>query len=600
MKSVYCRAAVYLLFAALFGCRVQNNPPELIELTPAQAFVGEQAVLTGYQFGDEPVVLFGESTSAVTATITSKDDNTIRATVPLMPPGPTQVRVRNREGTSDPLPFDVKQPAPSVATVSPANGLPGTSVVIQGNYLNQLLNVRFDEADAIIKDSTAQQLTVEVPPNAQRGPQVLVIDTRGGQIIFPFIVAGTPRITSVSPRAVRAGGELVIQGTNLTDGLVAINGLGIFRDQTTVKDTEIRAIVPVNATSGSVTVTVFEKLVATSPDTVQIVRQPLVANIGARDGVAGEKLLINGVNLRDITRVTFNGTAASYRIISDSQIEATVPALTAPANVTITLSSAGGAATVSEPFFYFTVPSGISFSPTRQLPNQPITITGQNLYRITEVRINGTPAQVYEATEGSVAKVFVPITATSGPITVVNRAGRVTTTQPLVVVQKPVVTDLIPKTARPGERVVLRGDYLLNAQIIFTGTTTPAADGGKNEDTERWVLVPTDAQNGPIRVTNITNEPVLTEPFTVSRVVANVDFSPKTAKAGEEIVITGANLATVQEVRFNNGAAAATAKFTLSGNTLRVTVPANATTGQICLVNLAGTICTSANFTVAK
>jgi len=585
--------------AMVAGCRVQNNPPELTGLTPRQAYVGEEAVLKGYQFGTDPAVLFSNSETSLAASILSHDDNTIRVRIPLIAPGPARVQVRTDEGTSDPLPFVVQQPSPSVATITPGNGLPGTAVVIAGNYLNQLIRVRFNEAGAAIKDSSAQKLTVTVPTNAPRGPLSIIIETAGGQTTFPFIVAGTPTITAVSPISVRAGGDLLIQGTNLTDGVVRVNGLAIFREQTTIKDTEIRARVPDNATSGPVTVTVFDKLVATSPQPVQVVRQPVLANLSSREGIQGDKVLLNGFNLSTVSGVLFNATPAPFRVISDTQLEATVPALPAPASVTVTLSGVGGNFAENNAFFFYTIPGAITVNPARQLRERAITITGPNLHRIQEVRVSGQPVPITGRVEGSELTVNVPGNAVSGPVTVTNRAGTATTARPLVVIQKPVITDIIPKVARPGERVVLRGDFLLNAQIVFTGTTAPAADGGRNEDTERWVLVPTDAQTGPLRITNATNDPTTTELFTVLRVVTNVDFSPKTAKVGDELVITGTNLASVQDVRFNNGALAAT-RFTLSNNTIRVTVPTGAITGQICLINGAGTTCTSANFTISR
>lgn len=588
------------LLVNLVGCRVQTTPPELVSLTPARAYVGQPVTLRGYQFGSEPVVLVGESTTAVSASVVSSDESTIQITVPYIAPGTRPVRVRTSEGSTDPLPLVVLQPAPILTGVTPGNALAGTDIVLNGDYLSQFQRVRFENTIAVIKDSSsAQRVTVTVPATLARGPHTLVVETTGGQLTYPFIVAGTPTITSISPKEIRPGGQLIIQGTNLLDGIVAINGLTTDRNQSVITDTQIKAVVPTNATTGRVTVTVFERLIATSVDTLKIVQQPALTALSARDGIAGDKLVLNGLNLRDITRVNFGDTPATFRLLNDTQIEAIVPALAGSATVTISAVSAGGTATAADRFLYYEAPSNITFTPARQLRGQPITISGQDLYRVTDVKVAGESVPITTRYEGTGLLVNVPVTTgVSGVITVTNRAGSAVSARSLVVVQQPLVTSITPAKGKIGDRVVINGNYLQDAQIYFTGSTTPAANDGKNEDTERWVLVPTDAKTGPLRIVNATNVSVNTDDFTVVKGVTITDFTPKLAAIGAQIVMTGQNLDTVKEVRFNNGTTPA--KFILEGTSLRITVPTGADIGPICLISDAGTTCSTANFVLFR
>lgn len=599
MKSRLSLFIFFPLSLVLLGCRIQNNPPELTGLTPLSVFVGDELILTGYQFGSDPVVTVGMGATAVTATIKTKDDNSIRAVVPVIAPGPrTPVRVSNDEGTSDPLFLDIRQPAPTLTDIAPGNGLPGTEVVLTGTYLNQLKQVRFGSAVAAVRDSSVQKLTVVVPANLPRGPLAITVDTEGGSMSNTFIVAGTPQITSVSPKVTRPGAELVIQGVNLTDGVVHINDQRMDRSLTTIKDTEIRTVIPQFASTGRITVTVFEKLVATSADTVKIVQPPFITNLGAQDAIAGDKLPVFGRNLLDVSAVSIGNVPVPFRILSSTQIEATVPALPTSGPVAVSVSGVGGNHTATDPLFFYLMPSNITVSPTRQARNKTITISGQNLYRITDVRINGQSVPITNRIEGSQLFVNIAADGTSGPVTVVSRAGSAQSA-PIVVVQPPLLSDIVPARAKPGDRIVLRGNFLLNAQVFFTGTTTAAAEGGRNEDAERWVLVPNGAQTGPLRIVNIAGE-TTTGSFPIVRLAAGVDFSPKTVKVGDVIVLTGQNLPSVQEIRFGNGTSSG-AKFLVDGTgQFVVTVPADATTGQICLINEAGTACTGANLTVVK
>ncbi len=211
MRSACLLFFLCILFFSVSSCRVQHSPPELLKLSIDRAYVDQAITVTGYQFGAEPSVIFGGATAAP---LVSHDETTIQLTVPRVAPGLTQIRVQTQEGTSDPLPFTVLQPAPVITTISPANALPGEQVSITGDYLNQLKRIRFNDIDAVLKDTSAHKIVIVVPTTVPRGPTALAVATTGGEIVNRFIVAGTPQITSVSPLKTKPGTELVILGKN--------------------------------------------------------------------------------------------------------------------------------------------------------------------------------------------------------------------------------------------------------------------------------------------------------------------------------------------------------------------------------------------------
>ncbi|MBD2751680.1 IPT/TIG domain-containing protein [Spirosoma validum] len=510
MKSTIQLLFFFALILSVLGCRIQSTPPELISLSDRQALVGKNITLTGHQFGSAPVVLFGVATSIISATIVSNDDNSITVKVPYVAPGLTQIRVQTEQGTTDPLPFIVLQPSPEVVSITPTNGLPGTEVVITGDFLNRIKSIRFDGVNAIIKDTSAQKLIVQIPSNVPRGSSSVSIETQGGLFTSSFIVAGTPQITSLSPLKTRPGAPIVIKGVNLSDGVVLINGRSPDKTQTTVSDSEIRTVVPIETPSGLVTVTVFDKLVATSKDTLQIYQPPVIARLSEQNVVAGDKIIVEGRNLSTVSALSFGNVTATFRVLSDTQLEAVVPLVPSSAATTVSVSSLGGNATSSVSLFVYLAPSDVTFTPTRQIRGWSITATGKNFYRLTDVRLNGISAPITATTEGTSVTFNVPTNAMSGPITIANRAGLSSSAALLVVVQNPVVSSFLPAKAQVGQRVVIQGDFLLNAQIFFAGSLTPAVDGGKITDTERWVLVPSGAQTGPLRVLNETNNATTT------------------------------------------------------------------------------------------
>jgi hypothetical protein len=104
------------------------------------------------------------------------------------------------------------------------------------------------------------------------------------------------------------------------------------------------------ATSTSVTVAVVSPLPA-----------PTISSFSPTSGPVGTSVLVNGTNLSAVTGVQFNGVAASvWRIVSSTQISATVPlgATTGPVSV----STATASATSSAAFTVTTPPARVVIS----------------------------------------------------------------------------------------------------------------------------------------------------------------------------------------------------------------------------------------------
>ena len=596
-------ALFLLLNLGLSGCRVQKYPPELTQALPNKAPIGQEITLTGFQFSNEPMVSFGTNGTFFPGIVNSANDEVIKVTVPRMPTGNTQVRVTNSEGVTDPISFTVFQPLPIVNNVSPTNALPGQTIVITGDFLDQLQWVRFGPGSVNILEAVKTKLAIVTPqsatvtvPDVPRGAQTLGIETTGGIVSLPFLISGTPEIISFSPKRPRLAEEVTIQGKNMFNGVVRINGLVMPITKNT--DTELRIGIPANATSGKLSVTLYNQLTATTADSVVLALAPTLDPNGfsLTEGIQGDRLVINGRNLRDITGVTVGNTPATFRALSDIQLEITLPARDQTGEVFITLTNLGGSITSTQPLLYYNAPSGLTFSPTRTLRGREIVVNGQSLYRIMGVTVNGRPAPITSRIESSEIKFTVPVDATTGPILLTNRAGSSTTSRNLTVVLPPTITDLTRK-AIVGNRVIVSGLFLLDANVYLAGSQNPAPNDGRNTDGELWVRVPNDAQTGPVRVVNLAGETTTTVSFTALRAPVGIAFGPDLAKVGTDITITGQNLTGVTVVRFSNGRSTP-ARFRVSGQTLIATVPNDALDGPICLTNEAGTVCSSGSFNV--
>ena len=593
--------AISLVMMAL-GCKIEQFPPELWSVTPARFAIGQTVELKGAQFGDKPIVTFGQAETAVRALVKSSSDGTLTVEVPRVATGETQVQVANSQGMTPPLSFTVIQPQPQVSTIFPTNSPPGTTIRIIGTNLDRLQTVRFDTTRAAsFTVVSPTEALVAISPRQPRGFAALVIFTEGGQTnAVPYLVAGTPEITGFTPKRTRAGQEIIVQGRYLSDGLLRINRATPDPATTRITDTEIRAIIPADATSGRISVMVFERLVGLSADSIYLAGIPAITiNPSPSEGITGDKVLLTGFNLRDITSISFGTAAAQFRILSDTQLEAIVPARTQQGNVAISLNGTGGSTTVSQPFLHILAPANLVFTPLRRGINKLVSVTGQNLLRITQLTLNGKPMAIHTRTEGVDFQFFVPTDATTGVITAINKAGITTSARSLTVVQAPTVTSY-PRRWPAGGRMIIKGNWLRDAVVQFTGAANPATNDGRNDDTEIWVRVPDDAQEGQFRVTTESPVTFISDAFTPVRPVSGVVFSPAKGRVGDEITATGNFLEDVTDVRFSGGASLGASFQRLGNGQMKIIVPANAVDGTLCFTNPAGLACTATIFDVQR
>lgn len=150
---------------------------------------------------------------------------------------------------------------------------------------------------------------------------------------------------------------------------------------------------------------------------------PTLTSFSPGSGSVGTAVTINGSGFTKAANVTFNGTAASFTINSDTKITATVP--TGATSGTIAVIAAGGIVTSSTSF---TVtgsaqpPTISSFSPASGPVGTNVSITGANFTSASAVKFNGTSASFTVNSSTSITAT-VPSGATTGTISVITLGG---------------------------------------------------------------------------------------------------------------------------------------------------------------------------------
>jgi large repetitive protein len=94
--------------------------------------------------------------------------------------------------------------------------------------------------------------------------------------------------------------------------------------------------VPVGATSGPITVTTPAGSATSTMSLTVLNNPPMITSFSPNRGSVGTIVIINGTSFVGATGVKFRNTAASFTVLSKSQIQAVVPAGAKIGAITIT------------------------------------------------------------------------------------------------------------------------------------------------------------------------------------------------------------------------------------------------------------------------
>ncbi len=395
------------------------------------------------------------------------------------------------------------------------------------------------------------------------------------------------------------GTLVTINGTGLGSATHVRFGNSSLAAADVLSSSQIRAVVPADALTGSINVLLSGGSGGTIPSAGTFTVAPRVDSFSPAIGTVGASIQINGANFNTAvgqTSVRFGGVAATtVNVTAPNLLFATVPngAVTGP----ITVATAAGTNTTSTNFVVSGTAVITDFSPAIGPTGSSVVISGGDFTGTTAVKFNGTNAS-FSVTAASQIHATVPASATTGPISVTTPNGTVTTTSNFVVSGlAPIVTGFSPFGGKAGDPVVISGlNFTTATNVSFNGIT---ASGFVTSDTQISATVPAGATTGPISVinpagTNTTGSNFIIGPFITG-------FSPVSAQVGSEVVVDGLNFLDVTNVSFTAAAGGfinAAGGSIVASTQLRAVVPSGATNGPILVISPGGTNITSSNLTV--
>jgi hypothetical protein len=451
-----------------------GNAPTVTSFTPTTGAVGTVVVITGTGFTNATQVSFN-GTNAPVFSINSATQITV--TVPNgATTGPIAVTTAFGTGTSATnftLPL-----VPIITSFTPTTGVPGTVVVITGNYFTGATQVTFNGTVApSFTVNSATTITVTVPVGATSG-RITVTTPIGLAVSSARFVVQTPVITSFTPTTGPVGTVVVLTG-NYFAGATQVTFNGTVAPVFTVNSTtQLTVTVPTGATTGLISVTNAAGTGFSTDIFALPIPNDLCANaialtcgqsvtgttIGAT--ATGDPIVTCSAITVDAGGVfyTIAGTGASITVSTcnantdfDTKLfvyRGSCGAYTCvggndDSNTGVVCSSVTFASTYGTTYYVFVsgfdtdqghfvlnatcatpppAPTIASLTPSTGAVGTFVTLTGTNLTGTTSLTLNGMAVTNFTIVNGTTITFFVPAGATTGNVVVTNAGGPSTTT----------------------------------------------------------------------------------------------------------------------------------------------------------------------------
>lgn len=452
---------------------------------------------------------------------------------------------------------------PEITGLSVTSGQIGSTVTISGSgFGSSTGTVTFNGTPVVSPIWSAGSITVTVPTSATPGNVVVTSSTGVASNGINFTVLFPPTITSLSQPTGSVGGYFAVYGNNFGNGsggsTVTLHGNAV-----TIyswSPNTIWAILPANASSGNVVVTV-PGLPASSGFAFTVVASATIASVSPSPAIVGTSVTVTGTGFTSPTNtnsITFNGASAIISSSTGTTISTTVPegASTGPIVVTTNNGPTVG--------FPFTVPPGgtiTGLAPTKGGVGAQVTITGVGFGPSpvnNTVKFNGTQATILTWSDTSILA-SVP-NATTGLVIVAVGGGNSNGIN--FTVTGVSLTSLSPSTGNTGVPIVITGTGFGTSptgnKITFNGVTATSTAWSNTSIT---VPVPAAATTGPVVVTvgGAPSDPVN---FTIQPKITTI--SPEPAAQTANITIMGENFGATQGLITCNGNPPNVQSWTLS------------------------------------
>lgn len=395
----------------------------------------------------------------------------------------------------------------------------GDKLIIKGDYLNLIKQAIFMGGDTVYSadfiSQTRKQIELTIPRAAKAGHITL---SNGATIpitvITPTVAIQPPVFrteNAITPLSAKAGADSVtIYGANLDlvkSVVFAGTKLAAFR---LVSQTEIRALVPIDAEDGKVILVAYASgLTVTSTDEM-VMKVPVVTETSPSPVKNGATLTLTGTDLDLVSVVSFGDLTAGIVSQSATSLKIKVPYTTASATAKLTTYSAKS---INISGITYTTPIITSASPLSFTAGADLTISGTDLDLVRSVTLGDASVSI-TPTDPKSFTITTPSTATSGNIIVTTVNGTKVESSVSLTIKaptSPVVSSMTAK-AYKGDMITLVGNNLNNVETVYFYNNVKATKFGERTANKLEVYVPSTATAGthPVTLVSYSDETITT------------------------------------------------------------------------------------------
>lgn len=335
--------------------------PTVTSVTPNFGPSGSLVTINGTGFSGVVCpsgVRFG-LTSATFCTVNGP--TSITATVP-PGVGVVHVTVTNGAGTSLTSAFDqfsyTGGLSPTINFISPTTGpaFGGTVVTLYGTNLYNPLSITIGGAPCTGIAGYGTTATC-ITPSGFGGPYSVTFNGTGGTatlpLAFTYGLGSGPVVTGLYPNTgpSSGGNYITILGSGFTN-VTSVTFGGIAATVFDASDPNSLTVIAPPHIAGSVSVivtTIYGTSLDTAADNYLYTGTilPVVSSVSPNTGKPGDLIIVGGSGFTGATGVTFGGASATFTILSDTQIRATVPTGATVGQVDIRVINATGTSATS-------------------------------------------------------------------------------------------------------------------------------------------------------------------------------------------------------------------------------------------------------------
>ena len=397
--------------------------------------------------------------------------------------------------------------APQITSTAPSIGSAGTQVQFNGSGFGATQgtsSVSFNGANATVLSWSDSQIVATVPSSAITGWVRVTVGGVASNSNIYFVIP-VPHISSISPTSGVGGSQVTINGSGFQAAKgssgVTINDNNYPLTVSSWSDTQIVATIPTNAKTGPILVTVNG--IASNPDAVFTLPNPIVAGLVPSSGPVGTQVQINGSGFgasQGTSTIKLNNIPLTVNSWSDLQIVATIPSTAVTGIVQVAV-----AGITSNSNLYFTVPPPqvTAVSPAVGLVGSQVTVSGsgfQSTQGSSSIQFNGVTAVVSSWSDTQIV-VTVPSGAKTGPA-VVTVNSTASNKDVVFTLPNPLITGVVPAAAPVGTQIQINGSGFGSTQgsssVTFYPSGTPTIVSWS--DNQIVATVPSTATTGGLKI----------------------------------------------------------------------------------------------------